>query len=77
MANGKTAQMSVSEVKNICHELEISPSCHSESSHVYASGGETAKQPPHAEGGKTHAGSRSQTPETPPKFSPAHNKRGH
>lgn len=77
MANGKTAQMSVSEVKNICYDLETSPSCHSESSPVYGGGGQTVKQPEHGDGGKTHAGSRGQTKEMPTKFNPANEKRGH
>lgn len=77
MANGKTAHMTVQEVKNICHDLEVSPSCHSETSNVYASGGSTVTQPKHGDGGKTHAGSRGQTKEVPTKFNPANEKRGH
>ena len=77
MANGKTAHMTVAEVKSICYDLETSPSCHSVSSPVYGSGGHTVVQEKHGEGGKTHAGSRSETKEMPTKFNPANEKRGH
>ena len=76
MANGKTAQMSVAEVKAVCNTLEVSPSCHSESSNVYASGGMTAVAEKHSSAGKTHSGSRG-TKETPEKLNAANEKRGH
>jgi hypothetical protein len=77
MANGKTAQMTVGEVKSVCNSLEISPSCHTSTSPVQHGKAHTVKQPKHPEGGKTHAGSRAHTKEMPTKFSPAHSKRGH
>jgi hypothetical protein len=77
MANGKSAHATVAEVRSICHELEVSPSCHSETSPIYGGGGQTVKQPEHSDGGKTHAGSRGQTKEVPAKFNPANEKRGH
>jgi len=76
MANGSTAHATIETVKSSCKSLEASPSCHSATSNVYASGGSTAKQPKHSGAGKTHAGHRG-TKETPEKLHPAHHKRGH
>lgn len=76
MAQGKTAQSTIGEVKAHINALEVSPSCHSSTSNVYASGGHTASQPKHSGGGKTHSGKRG-TKETPEKLGPAHHKRGH
>ena len=75
MANGKTAQSTISEVVSHCHGLECSPSKSSASSPVYGKG-KTAKQPAHPSKGKTHAGKRG-TKETPEKFGQAHAKKGH
>ena len=74
MATG--VHTSVEGVKAVCNKLEASPSCHSSTSNVYASGGHTAKQPKHSGKGKTHSGKRS-TKETPEKIGMAHHKRGH
>lgn len=76
MANGSTAHTTVEAVKASCRSLETSPSCHSESSNVYASGGHTTPPAKHSGAGKTHSGKRG-TKETPEKLGAAHNKRGH
>ena len=75
MSQGKTSNMSISEVKSTCYGLESSPSCHASSSPV-AGKGHTVSQPKHRDGGKTHAGSRG-TRETGSKLRGAHTKRGH
>ena len=41
MANGKTAQSTIGEVKSTCNSLEVSPSCHSATSPI-AHGGTRA-----------------------------------
>jgi hypothetical protein len=76
MAQGKTAQSTISEVVSHTKSLEVSPSVHSSTSNVYASGGQTVRQYKHGSGGKTHSGKRG-TKETPQKLMGAHHKRGH
>jgi hypothetical protein len=76
MANGSTAHQGIEAVKSTCNSLEVSPSHRSQTSHVYASGGQTPKQHKHSGSGKTHAGKRG-TKETPQKLSGMHHKRGH
>lgn len=74
MAVGKTAHMSVGEVKSHLKSLECSPSLHSATSPIYGKG-HTVKETK-VSGGKTHSGSRS-TKETPEKLGSANRKRGH
>ena len=77
MAMGKTAQCGVGEVAAHCKSLEVSPSVDTgKTSHVYAFGGQTAKQAKVTRGGKTHTGHRG-TKETPQKLSGMHHTRGH
>ena len=76
MAMGTSAHQGIGTVKSTCNSLEVSPSQRSQTSNVYASGGQTAKQHKHSGGGKTHAGKRG-TKETPQKIGTAHHKRGH
>ena len=76
MAMGSTANQNIGTVKSTCNSLEVSPSHRSQTSNVYASGGQTPKQHKHSSGGKTHAGKRG-TKETPQKIGAAHKKRGH
>lgn len=75
MAVGKTAHMSVSEVKSHLNSLECSPSKSSRTSPIYGKGSTpTARK---VSGGSTHAGKRSATKETPSKLGSANSKRGH
>ncbi len=76
MAMGTTANQSIGAVKSTCNSLEVSPSQRSQTSNVFASGGQTAKAHKHSGAGKTHAGKRG-TKETPQKIGAAHHKRGH
>lgn len=51
MAVGTTAHMSTTEVANQCKSLEVSPSCHSPSSPIYAGGSKAT-----GHGVKAHTG---------------------
>lgn len=76
MAQGKTAQCSVTEVANHTKSLEVSPSVNTgKTSNVYASGGHTVKQKEHPTGGKSVG--KGETGHTPSKFASAHAKKGH